>query len=211
MVDEVFNSALAQSRPHQRLTADQSGACRQTEHYARWLLENPASKVVFNTPEESAMVDEVFDSALAGLKPADRDLRIVQGIRPLLRAGIAMHHSGLLPILKEVIEILFQEGLVKVRPIPPSQGGGLRAAHRAGHPAAAARRLRNAPAACQLTHAGLPCCSLHPALHGHRPTSSPCTLQAVLVCLALRGRGAACQAQQHSLQSAWAGCRRRHG
>ena len=28
-------------------------------------------------------------------------------------AGI--HHSGLLPILKEVIEILFQEGLVKVR------------------------------------------------------------------------------------------------
>lgn len=25
-----------------------------------------------------------------------------------------MHHSGLLPILKEVIEILFQEGLIKV-------------------------------------------------------------------------------------------------
>ena len=48
--------------------------------------------------------------------PADRDLKIVQGIRGLLRAGIAMHHSGLLPILKEVIEILFQEGLVKVHP-----------------------------------------------------------------------------------------------
>lgn len=25
-----------------------------------------------------------------------------------------MHHSGLLPILKEVIEILFQEGFIKV-------------------------------------------------------------------------------------------------
>jgi ATP-dependent RNA helicase DOB1 len=32
---------------------------------------------------------------------------------PLLKRGIGIHHSGLLPILKEVIEILFQEGLVK--------------------------------------------------------------------------------------------------
>lgn len=34
---------------------------------------------------------------------------------PLLKRGIGVHHSGLLPILKEVIEILFQEGLLKVR------------------------------------------------------------------------------------------------
>lgn len=32
---------------------------------------------------------------------------------PLLKRGIGIHHGGLLPILKEVIEILFQEGLVK--------------------------------------------------------------------------------------------------
>ncbi|KAJ0816751.1 putative RNA helicase [Helianthus annuus] len=32
---------------------------------------------------------------------------------PLLKRGIGARHSGLLPILKEVIEILFQEGLVK--------------------------------------------------------------------------------------------------
>lgn len=31
-----------------------------------------------------------------------------------LQRGIGVHHSGLLPILKEVIEILFQEGLIKV-------------------------------------------------------------------------------------------------
>lgn len=28
--------------------------------------------------------------------------------------GIGIHHSGLLPILKEVTEILFGEGLIKV-------------------------------------------------------------------------------------------------
>ena len=38
-----------------------------------------------------------------------------QALLPMLRRGIGIHHSGLLPILKEVIEILFQEGLLKVR------------------------------------------------------------------------------------------------
>ncbi|KAL1355340.1 hypothetical protein HN51_007391 [Arachis hypogaea] len=31
----------------------------------------------------------------------------------LLKRGIGVHSSGLIPILKEVIEILFQEGLIK--------------------------------------------------------------------------------------------------
>lgn len=38
----------------------------------------------------------------------------VSHMLPLLKRGIGVHHSGLLPILKEVIEILFQEGLIKV-------------------------------------------------------------------------------------------------
>lgn len=38
----------------------------------------------------------------------------VANMLPLLKRGIGVHHSGLLPILKEVIEILFQEGLIKV-------------------------------------------------------------------------------------------------
>lgn len=28
--------------------------------------------------------------------------------------GFAVHHSGILPILKEVVELLFQKGYVKV-------------------------------------------------------------------------------------------------
>lgn len=38
-------------------------------------------------------------------------------MRDLLKRGIAVHHSGILPILKEVIEMLFSRGLVKVRKI----------------------------------------------------------------------------------------------
>jgi antiviral helicase SKI2 len=35
-------------------------------------------------------------------------------LRELLRYGIAVHHGGLLPIAKEIVEILFSEGLIKV-------------------------------------------------------------------------------------------------
>lgn len=33
---------------------------------------------------------------------------------PLLKRGIGIHHGGLLPIIKEVIELLFGDGLLKV-------------------------------------------------------------------------------------------------
>lgn len=32
----------------------------------------------------------------------------------LLERGIGVHHSGVLPLLKEVVEMLFSQGLVKV-------------------------------------------------------------------------------------------------
>ena len=47
------------------------------------------------------------------LSDSDRTLPQILHILPLLRRGIGIHHGGLLPILKEVIEILFQEGLIK--------------------------------------------------------------------------------------------------
>ncbi|CAF9920810.1 MAG: ATP-dependent RNA helicase mtr4 [Heterodermia speciosa] len=72
------------------------------------------SNLTFNEDSEKAMVEKVFHSALEMLSPDDKQLPQIQNILPLLRRGIGIHHSGLLPILKETIEILFQEGLIKV-------------------------------------------------------------------------------------------------
>jgi ATP-dependent RNA helicase DOB1 len=72
------------------------------------------SSMSFNEDSEKAMVSKVFDSALEMLSPEDKNLPQIQHLLPLLRRGIGIHHSGLLPILKETIEILFQEGLIKV-------------------------------------------------------------------------------------------------
>lgn len=72
------------------------------------------SKISFNTEEEKEDVRKIFDTAMDGLSEEDRDLPAIHYTRPLLENGIGTHHSGLLPIIKEITEILFQEGLVKV-------------------------------------------------------------------------------------------------
>jgi len=71
------------------------------------------SKLDFNTPEEKKLVDEVFNNAMMVLSEEDRSLPQVENVLPLLKRGIGIHHGGLLPILKETIEILFGEGLIK--------------------------------------------------------------------------------------------------
>lgn len=82
---------------------------RECENYALSM-----SQLAFNDESEKAMVSKVFSSAIEMLSEEDRALPQIQHILPLLRRGIGVHHSGLLPILKETIEILFQEGLIKV-------------------------------------------------------------------------------------------------
>eukprot|EP00854_Cymbomonas_tetramitiformis_P010413 gene10413-12314_t len=67
-----------------------------------------------NNDDEKKLVETVYHSALDILTEDDKKLPQVVSLLPTLRRGIGMHHSGLLPILKEVIEIMFQEGLLKV-------------------------------------------------------------------------------------------------
>ena len=69
----------------------------------------------FNSQEEEECVETIFSQAMECLKEEDRSLNFIETLLPLLKRGIGVHHSGLLPILKEVIELLFQEQLIKVK------------------------------------------------------------------------------------------------
>lgn len=55
-----------------------------------------------------------IEKSIARLKPDDRVLPQIRRLRELLSRGIAVHHGGLLPIVKEIVEILFAKTLVKV-------------------------------------------------------------------------------------------------
>ena len=64
--------------------------------------------------DEKKLIEEILNNALDVLTDDDRLLPQVQSIRPLLLRGIGVHHGGLLPILKETVEILFAENLLKI-------------------------------------------------------------------------------------------------
>jgi len=71
------------------------------------------SKLDFNNDDEKKAIETIFNNAIDSLSEDDKNLPAVLNILPLLKRGIGIHHAGLLPILKEIIEILFQYGYIK--------------------------------------------------------------------------------------------------
>ncbi len=72
------------------------------------------SNLDFCTASERSAIHMIIERSIARLKPEDRLLPQIRRLRELLSRGIAVHHGGLLPIVKEVVEILFAKTLVKV-------------------------------------------------------------------------------------------------
>jgi ATP-dependent RNA helicase HelY len=67
------------------------------------------------TPAEKEAIDRVAAERLLGLKDRDEEALFKRMVDSrLLRRGLAEHHAGLLPYHKEMVEELFQRGLIKV-------------------------------------------------------------------------------------------------
>ncbi|KAK4492081.1 hypothetical protein RD792_002878 [Penstemon davidsonii] len=66
------------------------------------------------TSSEKSEIRLFCDKAFSRLKGSDRNLPQVVRVQGLLRRGIGVHHAGLLPIVKEVVEMLFCRGVVKI-------------------------------------------------------------------------------------------------
>jgi ATP-dependent RNA helicase HelY len=65
------------------------------------------------TPEEAELITEVAQRHTADLPEADRSVLGYAEWLTGLQRGIAAHHAGLLPTFKEVVEELFEAGLVR--------------------------------------------------------------------------------------------------
>ncbi|XP_033732664.1 helicase SKI2W-like [Pecten maximus] len=66
------------------------------------------------TQKEKSEIHIFFHKSITRLKDPDKKLPQVIQMEDHLKRGLGMHHSGILPILKEVVEMLFQRGLVKI-------------------------------------------------------------------------------------------------
>jgi antiviral helicase SKI2 len=67
-----------------------------------------------NTAKEASAVQGFTIQTIARLTKSDSQLPQVVSICEMVKRGIGVHHGGLLPIMKEMVEILFARGLVKV-------------------------------------------------------------------------------------------------
>jgi superfamily II RNA helicase len=81
---------------------------KQCEHYAASVQQSLLSE------RESADAGNIVRFHLSRHKDALEKVGQYHAILGLLKKGVAFHHSGLLPLLKEIVEVLFSRGLVKV-------------------------------------------------------------------------------------------------
>jgi len=66
------------------------------------------------TFEEVSQVEQTFQYYMKDYKKNYEILEQYQDVYNQLKKGVVYHHSGLIPILKEIIEILYSKGLVKI-------------------------------------------------------------------------------------------------
>eukprot|EP00898_Chlorokybus_atmophyticus_P001683 jgi/Chlat1/2515/Chrsp175S02429 len=68
----------------------------------------------YTSTEEKKAIHMFCERAFGRLKGSDQRLPQILRVRELLKRGVGVHHAGLLPIVKEVVEMLFCEGLLRV-------------------------------------------------------------------------------------------------
>ncbi|KNA05993.1 hypothetical protein SOVF_185190, partial [Spinacia oleracea] len=72
------------------------------------------TSIDLTSSSEKSEIRVFCDKAFSRLKGSDRNLPQILRVQSLLHRGIGVHHAGLLPIVKEVIEMLFCRGVIKV-------------------------------------------------------------------------------------------------
>jgi len=83
---------------------------KKIDEYAMFL----SSTNDFTTGTEKNKILKFFDKCMSVLCDEDKQIRQIGKMRLILQNGIGMHHAGLLPILKETIEVLYSKGLIKI-------------------------------------------------------------------------------------------------
>lgn len=73
-----------------------------------------ATELTLTTPEEQSTIQNFYEASISALSSEDRQLPQVTQLCNILKTGVGLHHGGMLPILKEVVEILFQIGILKI-------------------------------------------------------------------------------------------------
>ena len=73
-----------------------------------------STRITLTTRSEAAEIESYVDEVIALLPPEDAIVLGADAWKRGLMRGIAAHHAGMLPLMKESVEHLFSRGLVKM-------------------------------------------------------------------------------------------------
>lgn len=85
--------------------------------FSKKLCDEAASllgSVDLSSSTESHETHNFIERSLNRLEDLDRNVPQILQMQDWLKRGIGVHHAGLLPIMKEIVEMLFCKGLLKV-------------------------------------------------------------------------------------------------
>ena len=71
------------------------------------------SKIDLTTDDEKELIENIYTNAIMTLSTEDQALPQIEKMLPILKKGVGVHHGGMLPIVRECVELIFQEGLIK--------------------------------------------------------------------------------------------------
>ncbi len=82
---------------------------KRINEYAKML----STKMLISKSESNKII-KFYNECINTLSNEDKQIPQIKELREMLINGIGIHHSGLLPILKEIIEILYSKGIIKI-------------------------------------------------------------------------------------------------
>ena len=72
------------------------------------------SGINLTTEEEKKTIEEIYICAILTLSEEDQNIPQIRNMLNILKLGIGIHHGGMIPLIRECIELIFQSGLIKI-------------------------------------------------------------------------------------------------
>ena len=80
------------------------------------LLAKNLAKTELNltNDDEKKAIEKIYLCAILTLSEEDQNILQIKNMINILKLGIGIHHGGMLPIIRESVELIFQSGLIKI-------------------------------------------------------------------------------------------------
>lgn len=79
-----------------------------------YLSEYAAAGLDLTNSQERRQIATFFHQCVARLKPHDQEILQIQDLKTILLKGVGVHHGDLLPVCKEIVELLLHKNLIKL-------------------------------------------------------------------------------------------------